>query len=105
MILWEIVKILKTAKVEAWVAQSSTRPMLLIKKGQYPKSYGFVQAIQENQNFLAKCDLTEPNKLANKFFRGEVQRLFLVLKDENPKGMLLNIISNTHYTHTQKLRI
>ena len=100
MILWEIVKVLKAAKVEAWVAQSSTRPMLMIKKGQYPKSFGFVQAIQENQNFLSKCDLTEPNKLANKFFRGEVQRLFLVLKDENPRGILPNTI---HVNYTNNL--
>ena len=89
MILWEIVKVLKETKQEAWVAQSNTRPLLMIKKGQYPKSFGFVQAIQENENFISKCDLTEPTKLANKFFRGEVQRLFIVLKDENYKGMNL----------------
>ena len=86
MILWEIAKILKEAKYESWVAQGSTRPLLMVKTGQYPKSYGFVQAIQDNQNYLSKCDLTEPNKLANRFFRGEVKRLFIILTDENAKG-------------------
>ena len=86
MILWEIAKILKEAKCESWVAQSTTRPLLMVKTGQYPRSYGYVQAIQENLNFLSKCDLSEPNKLANRFFRGEVQRLFIILKDDNNKG-------------------
>ena len=86
MILWEFAKILKEAKFESWVAQSTNRPLLMVKTGQYPKAYGFVQAIQENQNYLSKCDLTEPNKLANRFFHGEVQRLFIVLTDESYKG-------------------
>ena len=89
MIMWQIAEAIKEAKFEAWVAQSSTKPMLMIKKGQYPKSYGFVQAIQEHQNFLPKCDFTEANKLANRFFKGEAQRLFVVLNDDNPKGNIL----------------
>ena len=85
-ILWILAKALKEAKLEAWVAQSSSRPTLMIKKGQYPKSYSFVQAILEHENYINKCDFSEPNKLASRFFKGETQRLFLVLSDERIKG-------------------
>ena len=88
-ILWQLVKILKEAKFEAWVAQSTSRPMLMIKKGQYPKAFGFVQAITEHQNYIDKCDFTEATKLANRFFKGDVQRLFIVLSDVNHKGKKL----------------
>ena len=85
-ILWILAKALKDVSIEAWVAQSTSRPLLMVKKTQYPKGFGFVQAILEHENFIEKCDFTEPNKLANRFFRGETQRLFIVLNDEQRQG-------------------
>ena len=90
-IMWILAKALKDADIEAWVAQSTSKPMLMVKKGQYPKSYGFVQAVLEHENFINKCDFTEPNKLATRFFKGEVQRLFIVLGEEMSKGKAISI--------------
>ena len=38
-ILWILAKVLKEAKMEAWVAQSTSRPLLMVKKTQYPKTH------------------------------------------------------------------
>ena len=102
-ILWILAKALKDAKHEAWVAQGSSRPMLMVKKGQYPKSFGFVQAILEHENFIGKCDFSEPNKLATRFFKGEAQRLFIVLNDERIKGKILILIKLYHTSKFSKI--
>ena len=79
-VMWEISKKLKTEGSESWVAQSSCKPNLMVKKGQYPKSYTYVQAITEFESKLTEEALSKSNTMATKFFPGETERLFVILK-------------------------
>ena len=102
-VLWILAQALKEVEIEAWVAQSTSKPMLMVKKGQYPKSYGYVQAILEHENFISKCDFSEPNKLASRFFKGETQRLFIVLTDERIKGTVESCLVRSFFPFTFQL--
>ena len=81
-ILWEISKSLKAEGKDTWVAQSNCKPTLMIKTGQYPKAYTYVQACLEFGSKIKPELLVKPNSLAEKFFPTEVERIFIILKDK-----------------------
>ena len=80
-ILWAIAKGLKSEGKECWVSQSSIRPSLMVKTEKYPRSYSFVQAVREFEGKIDKKDLNHVRPVAEKFFKGELKRLFIVLED------------------------
>ena len=83
-IMWGIAKKIKNEKekVESWVNQSNPKPTLVVKKKGQQKIYSFVQAVTMFGDLLTGDELAQPNQLANRFFKGEVSKLFIVLTDE-----------------------
>lgn len=80
-ILWEISKALKNEGTESWVAQSSCKPTLMVRTGQYPKAYTYVQAVLEYGDKVKTADLEKPGALATKFFPEESERIFIILRN------------------------
>jgi hypothetical protein len=81
-ILWGIADALKKEKKDSWVSQSSPKPCLMVKDaGPLVKTYCYLEAID---TFGEKVDpkiLDEAKKLANRFFYGQVEKVFVILKD------------------------
>ena len=84
MIMWAMAKNLKNEKekVDAWVNQASPKPTLIVKKAKAQKVYTFVQAVVTFGHIVKNDELTQPTTLANRFFKTEVSKLFIILKDE-----------------------
>ena len=81
-IMWQIVTKLKEDGRDAWVNATSNKPKLQIKTGdKYPKDYNFVEAITAFGQRLTAEDLKEPTQQAKKFFKGQVEQIFVVLKE------------------------
>ena len=53
----------------------------MIKAEKYPRAYNFVQAVREFEGKINQKELQHVRLVAEKFFAGEVQSLFIVLKD------------------------
>ena len=83
-IMWGLAKKIKNdkEKVESWVNQSNPKPTLVVKKKGQQKIYSFVQAVTMFGSLLNSDDLAQANQLANRFFKGEVGKLFIILSDE-----------------------
>ena len=82
--MWGIAKKIKNEKekVESWVNQSNPKPTLVVKKKGQQKIYSFVQAVTMFGDLLTSDEQAQPNQLANRFFKGEVGKLFIILTDE-----------------------
>ena len=83
-IMWAMAKKIKNEKdkVESWVNQSNPKPTLVVKKKGQQKVYSFVQAVTMFGALLTEDDLAQPNQLANRFFKSEVSKLFIILTDD-----------------------
>ena len=82
-VLWAIAKNLKNDTTESWVSQGTTRPSLMFKPEnlKYPRALSYVQAVTEFGDKVPRQELVAPANLANRFFRGEVERIFIILED------------------------
>jgi hypothetical protein len=88
MVMWAIAKSLKDEKqkVDAWVSQSGPKPTLIIKKGDGNKNQkvmSFVQAVSTHGESVNPQDLVQASTVANRFFKGEVSKFFVILKDDS----------------------
>ena len=82
MVLWGIVDVLKKEKRESWVNQSSPKPTLQVKQtGVLIKSYSYIEAISAYGERIEKKVIDEATKLAGRFFYGQVEKIFIILKD------------------------
>ena len=82
MLLWAIVDILKKEKKESWVNQSSPKPTLQVKmNGTLVKQYSYIDAISAYGERIDKKVIDEATKLASRFFYGQVEKIFIILKD------------------------
>ena len=82
MLLWGIVDVLKKEKKESWVNQSSPKPTLQVKQsGTLIKSYSYIDAISSYGERIEKKVIDEATKLASRFFYGQVEKIFIILKD------------------------
>ena len=82
MVLWGIVDVLKKEKKESWVNQSAPKPTLQVKQtGTLIKSYSYIEAISAYGERIEKKVIDEATKLAGRFFYGQVEKIFIILKD------------------------
>jgi hypothetical protein len=82
MLLWAVADHLKKENKESWVNQSSPKPTLMVKHaGAQVKTYTFIEAMTSYGNKLEGKALEEANRLARRFYYGQVEKIFIVLKD------------------------
>ena len=82
MLLWGIVDALKKEKKESWVNQSAPRPTLQVKQtGTIIKTFSYIEAISSYGERIEKKIIDEATKLAHRFFYGQVEKIFIILKD------------------------
>ena len=81
-VLWAIVNKLKEDGREAWVNTATNKPRLQIKTGdKFPKDYSYIEAVNEFGQRITKKELKDLNDQARKFFKGQVEQVFVILKD------------------------
>ncbi len=81
-LLWAVADHLKKENKESWVSQSSPKPTLMVKhNGTQVKTYSFIEAMTSYGDKIDGKPLEEANKLARKFYYGQVEKIFIVLKD------------------------
>jgi len=83
-LMWSIVDKLKDPdnSIDAWVNQGSNKPTLQVKgieKG--ISSFSFVAAMHKYKDKIEQKAMDEATKMAKKFFPGQVEKIFIVLKD------------------------
>jgi len=81
MLLWGIVDALKPTNPDIWVSQNASRPTLQIKENGKVRTYTFVKAMDQLGSKIAKKTLEEATKIGNKFYKGQLKKTFLILKD------------------------
>jgi hypothetical protein len=82
LLMWAIADALKTDSRESWVTQNSPRPVLQVKEeGKIIETLGFVKAMGKYKEKIPKKALDEAKKLAQKSFSGNIEKIFLVIKD------------------------
>ncbi len=82
MLMWAVVDVLKREKKEGWVSQSSAKPALMVKQaGSNVKTYSFIEAMTSYGEKIDQKVLDEASKLANRFYYGQTEKIFIVLKD------------------------
>jgi hypothetical protein len=81
-LLWGIADILKKDGKESWVSQSHPKPSLMVKEtGNLIKTYGYIEAVLNYGEKIEDKTKEEATKLAKRFFYGQVERIFIILKD------------------------
>jgi hypothetical protein len=82
MLLWAVADHLNKENKESWVNQGSPKPTLMVKHvGSQVKTYTFIEAMTSYGNKLEGKALEEANRLARRFYYGQVEKIFIVLKD------------------------
>lgn len=81
-LMWAVADAIKTKTKEVWVNQVSCKPMLQVKEGgKIVKTMGYIKTMQEYGNKIPKKTIDEVSKTARKFFAGNMEKTFIVLKD------------------------
>jgi hypothetical protein len=81
-LLWGIADALKKEKKDSWVSQSSPKPCLMVKDtGPLVRTYSYIEAVTTFGTKIETKILDEATKLANRFYFGQVEKVFLILKD------------------------
>jgi hypothetical protein len=84
LLMWALVDKIKDPKkgVDAWVNQSINKPTLQVKGAEKnQRSYSFVEAMMKYEEKLEDKSKEEALKLAKKFFAGQVEKIFMVIKE------------------------
>ena len=82
MLLWGIVDQFKKEKKESWVSQSTNKPCLLIKEGgKFVKALGYLEAVTTYGEKIEQKVIMEATKQARRSFYGQVEKIFVILKD------------------------
>ena len=67
---------------QSWVTQSSPKPTLQVKQTvTLVKSFSYIEAISAYGDRIEKKVIDEATKLASRFFYGNVEKIFIILKD------------------------
>ncbi len=73
---------MKKEKKDSWVTQSSPKPSLMVKDvGTLVKTYSYIEAVTTFGDKIEAKILDEANGLAKRFFYGQVEKIFILLKD------------------------
>lgn len=83
-LMWNVAEKVKDQEkgVDAWVTQNLNRPMLQVKgEEKFQRGYTFVNAMVKYGKKLDEKAKEEAKKIAHRHFPGQVEKLFLVIKD------------------------
>jgi hypothetical protein len=81
-LMWSIADQLKKEKKDSWVTQGSNKPALIVKvTGNLTKTFGFIEAMINYGDKIDNKAKEEATKLASRFFYGQLEKVFIVLKD------------------------
>ncbi len=83
-LMWSVAEKIKDPEkgVDAWVTQNLNRPMLQVKgEERYQRGYTFVNAMIKYGAKLDEKAKEDARKIAHKHFPGQVEKLFMVIKD------------------------
>jgi hypothetical protein len=84
IIMWGIADQVKNAAkgIDCWVNQGLNKPTLQVKgEEKFQRSYTYVGAVQRYRDKITDKTKEEALKLAKKFFQGQVEKIFIVLKE------------------------
>jgi len=82
-LMWGVVMGLKKKGKDAWVNQNLNKPNIQIKEGgKIVKTLTFLQAMKEHSNMISAKTLSDVKKTAMWNFVGQLERYFVVLKDD-----------------------
>ncbi len=82
LLMWGVVDHLKKEKKEGWVSQSSPKPTLMVKQtGNVVKTYSFIEAMTSYGDKIPDKIKEEATRLARRFYYGQVEKIFVILKD------------------------
>jgi hypothetical protein len=82
MLLWSVAEHLKKENKESWVTQSSPKPTLCVKhSGTLVKTYSYIEAMTSYGEKIDTKVLEEATRLARRFYYGQVEKIFIILKD------------------------
>jgi hypothetical protein len=81
-LLWGVADALKTEGKDLWVTQNTPKPILQIKEGgKIVESLTFVKAMKQHKDKIAQKTLDEARKQAKKWFAGNIEKIFIAIKD------------------------
>lgn len=81
-LLWSIAESLKKEGKDSWVTQSSMKPTLMVKEtGNLVRTYSYIDSVMTYGEKIDKKAKEEATKLASRFFYGQIEKIFVVLKD------------------------
>jgi hypothetical protein len=81
-LLWAVADALKSDGKECWVTQNNPKPVLQIKEGgKIVETLTFVKAMTQYKERISTKAKEEAKKLAKKHFSGNLERLFIAIKD------------------------
>lgn len=82
-LMWGVVMGLKKKGKDAWVNQNLNKPNIQIKEGgKIVKTLTFLQAMKDHSNMISAKTLSDVKKTAMWNFAGQLERYFVVLKDD-----------------------
>ncbi len=80
--MWAVADAIKTNTKEVWVNQVACKPTLQVKEGgRIVSSLGYIKTMQEYGEKIPKKTIDDVTKTAKKFFAGNLEKTFIVLKD------------------------
>jgi len=81
-LMWAVADVIKSKTKEVWVNQVACKPTLQIKEGgRIVRSLGYIKTMQEYGEKIPKKTIEDTTKTAKKFFAGNMEKTFIVLKD------------------------
>jgi hypothetical protein len=82
ILLWGVADALKSEGKDLWVTQNTPKPVLQIKEGgKITESLTFVKAMKLHKDKIEQKRLDEAKKLAKKWFAGNLEKIFIAIKD------------------------
>ncbi len=82
ILLWGVADALKGDGKDLWVTQNTPKPILQIKEGgKITETLTFVKAMKQHKEKIAQKTLEEARKLAKKWFAGNIEKIFIAIKD------------------------
>ncbi len=81
--MWALADKIKDSKkgIDCWVNQSLNKPTMQVKGDKTQRTYSFAAAMQKYGDKLEDKPKEEALKLAKKFFPGQVEKIFIVIKE------------------------
>ena len=79
--MWAIADGIKSDTREVWVNQNANKPTLQIKEAGKVKTLTFARAMEDYKDKISKKTMDETNKVAKRYYAGQLKKTFIVLSD------------------------